>query len=1067
MTTRRLVASLLLLASVALSADAQQYRNLSNRRFATIASGPMHAVIVDVPDPNNRDAVRRLVAEQMRRLTETRARMLAREVEILKRTYPNAREYALCIPEVVMLRKNSRLVLDAPTGRTRAGNEITIAFPASGTPGAWSAQRQIDLQNIYNAVYPELKRLYGEPFWNATITVINGDNLPPGQIISDPNAFSGGVLNVSTKELIFAQYRTAQTAVLNLTQALLLAFRGPAGISYDAWERGMARAVTQMAVTNVLPILRGIPAVGHEGTSLGDIDLTDAFFHALDRYDVLNQPALGNDRFFPVSKVNGQANTSGFPRMLYQRLQMAGSAWLKVGTTAPDFFAAFNARYYTQVATAQNSVPALRQIARQALEASTGTDSVEGMPFGEWYERQYVLDTSVTQGFKLYSQVVPLRPDASRPPPQNDDFGVALFLSYYRTTFDASGNSDELNVNGTGYPIYWDYTFTSRLFLGAQYERFDIGSDIAGEGSLAPGFFNTLGGDPGLESRMRITIDLPVQGESLRLWLAPRNSGTQQQPNNFWGVVVGADTGVVRIVADGIDSGDVPVRQGAFGASVNPALFSRPRRATVTFTPDGGTPVTRTVVTGYREYVAVLQANAGLDSRTFTFTESPALVSFPIRPLRQKATEVLLGTDDLPLFNDNTLLLAQWRQSLPGDDKYLKYPDLEPITPGKGYWAGFPVPITVKIVGQLPEREPRTSVSLLFGWNQIGTPYQTALNINDLEFQFGPDNQGVDLQTAITKGWIEAVNLPAPVGQVAVYQFGAGGYSKATTLEPWKGYFIKVRVAEGLTLTYTPPSTRQAAQQRRSSVQPPASGWVLPVVLRTKGRSASVYIGQAEGASAGFDRGLDGPKPPAVSRMVPDLSIVRMDWGADSGEYFSDIQPLGARTAWELTALCPDPEATYTLSWPDLNQVPRNVRLVLHDLATGTRRYLDSSSGYTFAPGGSPTRRFRIEAENRSRAALRILHLTARPNRSSGALQIGFELTQGASVSATVRGGSGSLVRKIVQGRAAGQGSTALLWDSRDENGIAVPAGTYLLEVTAVSENGEVARVVQPVILVR
>src|SRR5207249_3930605 len=137
---------------------------------------------------------------------------------------------------------------------------------------------------------------------------------------------------------------------------------------------------------------------------------------------------------------------------------------------SPTFLSQFNAAYYQAVGTdpsVKNSVPKLKQIAATVLP------TVEGVPFTTtggtpgWYERQYILDTAVTPGVKLYA----VSEDALRASPPPDDPAIAVTLIYYRTTFDTSGNSDEQSLNGTCYPIYWDYTFTNRLFLAAQYER--------------------------------------------------------------------------------------------------------------------------------------------------------------------------------------------------------------------------------------------------------------------------------------------------------------------------------------------------------------------------------------------------------------------------------------------------------------------------------------------------------------------------------------------------------------------------------------------------------------------
>src|SRR5205823_11965566 len=126
----------------------------------------------------------------------------------------------------------------------------------------------------------------------------------------------------------------------------------------------------------------------------------------------------------------------------------------------------------------------------------------------------------------------------------DDDFSIGVVLVYYRTVMDASGVMDEVNLSGTCYPIYWDYTYGNRLFLASQYERVDI---VNGLGTVTPTFFDTIGGEASQHGRMRITMEFPVNTSSVRLYVAPRSQGTEPAPNNFWGAVVGADTGTMKI----------------------------------------------------------------------------------------------------------------------------------------------------------------------------------------------------------------------------------------------------------------------------------------------------------------------------------------------------------------------------------------------------------------------------------------------------------------------------------------------------------------------------------------
>lgn len=1045
----------LFLCVFASSVYGQTYRNVVNVPFRTVASGPMSATVVDIP-PGRSASSHVAVADALRVERQRRNPGVLTYLTALRQLRLLPEGSSPGIPDVVVLRQGGRLVLPASSRSRNSGNELTFVFPAQGQPGAWTPAWEADLRAIINSVYPELKRIYGEPSWSGTVRILNGDNMTP--IISDPNALSGGVYNVSTAEIIFQQNLSAQSGVLNLTQMLALAFRGPALISYDAWERGMARAATILTVFNVLPSLRATPSQVWGGT-LGEMNVFDPLWHALDRYEWLNQPALGNDRFFPVSRKDAVANQAGWPNMLVPRLQMATSAWLKVVTEAPDFLREFNRRYYAALLAdpnLRNNVPALTALASQAL-AATGTGTVEGLAFSDWYMQQYALDTSVALGPKLYAQVAPLRPD-----PGDDDFGIGVILMYYRTAIDARGNSDELDLSATVYPVYRDYTFANRLFIGAQYEQVDIRNGL---GTVAPTFFNTIGGDAALEGRMRVTMDFPVGGDALRLETAPRSSGKIGSENNFWGVVVGADEGTVRLSADGLDSPAIPVSQGAFGARLDPAFFSRPRRATLTFTASGGAVTSRSVVTGYGEYVVVFRVDGGLDERVYTLPGGPTMVAFPIQPIQQRAADALLDpTSGTPLFNDTNLLMARWRQTLPGEDKYARYPNMEPLAPGKGYWVSLPSATAVKVVGKLAAREREVTVGLLYGWNQIGNPYETTIPADSLLFQYRADNVPVTLQTAISKGWVAAHTLPG-VGTSALWGYSpATGYRPVQNLEPWTGYWLRVLVSEGLILSYpSSASTLSRAASTSRNIRPSSNGWTVSLTLQDSlGRGSSALIGQVAGRSGAERAELPPPflaDGPAIWVEAPDAST--------RAQYYADIRSQEDRRGWVIHLRTPIPNHTYTLRWSLPPKVPRTTRLCLVDQATGRRRYMHAENSLTFNSGDSPVRSFLIVPELRGAQACRILNARVSSSRAHGSVTVSFDVTVSASITATVRSTAGQTVRRVDRGRAAPAGNVTLLWDGRDDRGVAVPAGAYAVEVVARTDAGETARILVPVVITR
>lgn len=1016
----------------------------------------MSVQFVDVPAQTRADTAQEAIARAVRAARSKREPGVLRYLQALRAMGVIDGRSSPGIPDIVALRRAGSVVLPSASP-TRAPNELTFTFPAQGASGSWDARWEADLRAIIDVIYPELKAVYGEPAWSGTVKILNGDNMSP--IISDPNALSGGIYNVSTGEITFQQNNSVQSAVLNLTQMLAIAFRGPKLLSYDAWERGMARAATLVAVRNALPGLLARPSQVFGG-KLGDLSVADPLWQALDRYDWLNQPALANDRFFPVSKTNSDANTVGWPNMLVPRLQMSGSAWLKVLTEAPGFLREFNAAYYAAFdanPAIRNNVPQLVTLAAQAF-ATAGGATVEGLPFTDWFRRQYILDSSVSLGPKLYAQVSALRPD-----PGDDDFGLGVILMYYRTSLDASGNSDEVDLSAIAYPIYRDYTLDNRLFLGAQYEMVDIRSGL---GTVAPTFYNTLGGDAALEGRMRITLDFPVGSESLRIEAAPRSSGKLDRPNNFWGVVVGADSGTLRLEGDGYATGDIPVRQGAFGASVDPVIFERPRRARLTFTDDIGRQTTRSVVTGYGEFVAVLEVSDAVDSRTQTLPAGISMVAFPIRPLQQKAADALRDpSTDLPLFNDTNLLMARWRQTLPGEDKYARYPDMEPIAPGKGYWIALSEPTAVRLTGRLASRDRDVTVGLLHGWNQIGNPYEVSIPASALLFQYRADNVPVDLATAIARGWVAAHTLPG-VGQAAVWGYSPGtGYTPVQTLEPWTGYWIRVLVSEGVMITYPSPTTMQTTSRSaasRASGAARTSGWSVRFTLSDgQGRGATALIGQYASAGTGASR-AELPPP-----FATDAPLIWTEDRASSGRYFADIRSPGDRQAWTLHVRTPLPDHTYTLRWTVPPELPRTLRLCLVDQATGQRTYMHASSAYSFNSGSSSGRSFLVLPEMRGADALRILNPRASVSRGAGVASVSYQLTASAAVTVEVRSAQGSVLRRLHSGRAAAAGEQSVLWDGRDSRGISVPAGAYNLVIHARSDDGQAARAIVPVVVTR
>lgn len=571
------------------------------------------------------------------------------------------------------------------------------------------------------------------------------------------------------------------------------------------------------------------------------------------------------------------------------------------------------------------------------------------MPFADWVARQHVLDTSVSVGDKLYTWLAKLPPNTD----SGDDYALGVVAYYFKTTIDSAGNSVESNLDGGGFPIYWDFAGEARLYLGAQYERLDL---ISGQGTVAPTFPNTIGGDPTLSGKMRIAIDLPINGHGHRIYAAPRSMGSIATPMNFWGVVVGSNSGTIRIEADGLVSADIKVAQGAFGAAVDTAFFSRPRRATLTFTPTGGSPVTRRVNTGYDEYIAVFYATDNVESRNVPINAGLQLASFPLLPLRSRQTDCLVSQlDGTPLFTDGTLLMAQWRQSDAGDDKYRRAPSLDPIQPTRGYWTNFPSGAAIKIAGRTQSQDANVTAGLLHGWNQVGNPYEAAVPLTSLQFQYLADNVGVNLTTAITNGWVVATDIPT-VGKVAVWGYNpVTGYYPAADIQPWKGYWIRTVVSEGVAMTYGTVAL-PAAPARLSKT----TGWSVPIAVKSAdGLGATCYAGASPAARWGANPTLNALSPPPVTMNVPSIGFLHPEWGTGASVYLSEIQPVQAIHEWTVVARVPGSQRSCVLAI-DQSSLPRQAAVTVVDTETGRRTQLKRGQSLPFTMGSSRIRRFKL-----------------------------------------------------------------------------------------------------------
>ena len=436
------------------------------------------------------------------------------------------------------------------------------------------------------------------------------------------------------------------------------------------------------------------------------------------------------------------------------------------------------------------------------------------------------------------------------------------------------------------------------------------------------------------------------------------------------------------------------------------------------------------------------------------------MVSFPY-VLDDRAPSEAINLD--PALYD----LVRWNPTL-GQYQAVQY-----LNPGEGYWLRLAGNASITLANGQPVQVPGGSfvVRLASGWNQIANPYLLRVRWGDIKVittdATDPDYlRPLTVQEAsgFTKRWISSA--------VFRYDVATGSYAFdqdfATDLVPFVGYWIRAN-RSNLELLIPKPSGRAAVVSNltRASAKM-AGGWRLQL-RATDGASwdSCSYIGLAQDAFDGADP-RDVAKPPAVAGSV-SLAILSDEASNRGAALAQDIRSASsAPKQWRIAVVSPQPNTDVTITWPDIATLPKTHELYLTDDGGGPRKSMRQMSSFKVNTGATGTRMLTVTAEPRTAGgAFRITSWNVAASRGKSTATIAVGTTQQASLNIRVVGASGATIRKLTS-RSAGMGDLSqITWDLRDAKGVAVPAGTYTVEIKAVTTDGQSARVVAPLVVTR
>jgi len=399
---------------------------------------------------------------------------------------------------------------------------------------------------------------------------------------------------------------------------------------------------------------------------------------------------------------------------------------------------------------------------------------------------------------------------------------------------------------------------------------------------------------------------------------------------------------------------------------------------------------------------------------------------------------------------------SSWSRWNPQTGAYVGY-DADPghytwfddaaTVPGKGYWARFAANTSVAVEGvRTPDGDYAIPVNpgTGGGWVQIGCPSDAQLPWRAATAQgirVRVDGDVKTLDGARKAGWCEdfAWGYWPDNGYELIYDQSNSPVGNKGYLEPGRGYwFLAYRACELLI-----PTVGAAPELAQQSADAPSDGqWQMVLSASASGQSSSVTIGRADAA-----RGIQAPPAATSGAWLHALSGNR--------RCAVDLRAAGEGATWEFAAGAPGTGEEVTIAWPDLSAVPADLRPVLVDRATGTRVSMRTSAAYRFrSSGGDTERRIAVELRSAQEPGLAIVGLAATPARD-GRIDLRVSLSAGAVVDAEVLNIAGRPVATICSGRACEPGIETLTWSGRSSTGTTVPAGRYLLRLTARAIDGQ------------
>lgn len=387
--------------------------------------------------------------------------------------------------------------------------------------------------------------------------------------------------------------------------------------------------------------------------------------------------------------------------------------------------------------------------------------------------------------------------------------------------------------------------------------------------------------------------------------------------------------------------------------------------------------------------------------------------------------------------------VSSWRMAhwSPSDSAYVEAGGaLTALSDQQGYWLITAGNSNPSVTGRVANPLNFETVALIDGpggraaYNQLGNPFVFPIPISAVFANQGATtlaltNAGNTFTEQVVKVWNGS-------GYTNV---GAGGVINGRT-----AFWVK-KVASGAVNLFLLPLASPTGTPRSPIEKPEGADWVVAVTARQGERVAEPLMLGAAPVAAGQWNPLCISKAPDPPGGMLSAHLSKSEWGRLNGDYVREFKPAEETMSWDFVVRSAETPAEAELKISTLD-LPVGSRVVLSDPASGWSREVGNDQVVNVA-ATSGGRTLRLTASTSGGGPAVAIPADAFrgaiPNPFTGRAALTFQLARGGSVELGIYDVLGRRLRSLSR-TDLGAGEHVLVWDGRDEDGHAVPAGVYL-----------------------